>query len=380
HWDNVTANLIKKLPAYGYDYVVIVPSLEDAREMTEFGIRVILGDLDDLETYKAVRLDQAAMLVCTGTDTSNTNAAFTARAVSSSVKIFSTASRASAKEVLQLSGVDHVVHLPELLGQSLARRCSSGAHVANLLGQFDELAVAEAPVNRTELVGKTLAESQLRALTGVSVIGVWERGSFQPALAQTLMTENTVLVLAGTTRHISAFNQLFSRPTNSTPVVIIGGGRVGRAAGRSLEARGLDYRIIERLPDRIRDAEKYVLGDAFKRATLEEAGILETPAVILTTHDDDTNVYLAIFIRRIRPDIQLIGRANLERNISNLHRAGTDFVMSYAGMGAGMILNVLRGERLLMVAEGLGLFKVRVPEMLVGKSLLESNVRNETGC
>lgn len=380
HWDNVTSNLIKKLPAYGCDYVVIVANLEEARELTEYGIRVILGDLDDLETYKSCRIDHAAMLACTGTDTSNTNAAFTARGVSESVKIFSTASRASAKEVLQLSGVDHVVHLPEMLGQSLARRCSSGSHVANLLGQFDELAVAEAPVNRTELVGKTLAESQLRALTGVSVIGVWERGSFQPALAHTLMTENTVLVLAGTKRHISAFNQLFSQPGNSSPVVIIGGGRVGRAAGRSLDARGLDYRIIERLPDRIRDPDKYVQGDAFKRATLEEAGILDTPAVILTTHDDDTNVYLAIFIRRIRPDIQLIGRSNLERNISNLHRAGADFVMSYAGMGAGMILNVLRGDRLLMVAEGLGLFKIRVPEVLIGKSLIESNVRAETGC
>jgi len=179
---------------------------------------------------------------------------------------------------------------------------------------------------------------------------------------------------------LSAFNQLFSRPVSSAPIVIVGGGRVGRAAGRSLVSRGLDYRIIERLSERIRFPEKYILGDAFKRGTLEEAGILEAPAVILTTHDDDTNVYLAIFIRRIRPDIQLIGRANLERNISNLHRAGADFVMSYASMGAGAILNVLRDNRLLMVAEGLGLFKVMLPDSFIGKSLLESNVRNDTGC
>jgi Trk K+ transport system NAD-binding subunit len=325
-------------------------------------------------------LENATVLAATGSDTSNTNTAFTAREIAPEVRIIATVARESAKEVLQLSGVDHVIHLPEMMGQSLARRCSSGEKVANLLGQFDELAVAEAPVNRTELVGKTLAESQLRALTGVGAIGVWERGSFQPALAHTRMTENTVLVLAGTMQHLSAFNQLFSRPISSAPIVIIGGGRVGRSAGRSLAARGLDYRIIERLSDRIRDPDKYICGDAFKRATLEEAGIEKAPAVILTTHDDDTNVYLAIFIRRIRPDIQLIGRANLERNISNLHRAGADFVMSYAGMGAGAVLNVLRDDRLLMVAEGLGLFKVMLPDEFIGKSLLESNVRNDTGC
>jgi voltage-gated potassium channel len=380
HWDNVTENLIKKLPSYGYDYAVIVPTLEEARQLTELGITVVLGQLDDPLTYKAVRLADAVLLVATGTDTSNTNSAFTARGVSPDSKIVATVSRESAKEVLQLSGVDHVIHLPEMMGQSLARRCSSGSKVANLLGQFDELAVAEAPVNRTELVGKTLAESQLRALTGVSVVGVWERGNFEPAYAHTQMTENTVLVLAGSNKHISAFNQLFSRPVSPDPIVIVGGGRVGRAAGRSLEARGLKYKIIERLGDRIRNEENYVFGDAFKRATLEEAGILEAPAVILTTHDDDSNVYLAIFIRRIRPDIQLIGRANLERNIINLHRAGADFVMSYAGMGAGAILNVLRGDRLLMVAEGLGLFKVPLPFQLVGKSLMESEVRKTTGC
>lgn len=379
-WDSVSANLIKKLPTYGYEYVVMIPTLEEARELTELGIRVVLGDLDDPATYEAVQLKNAAVLAATGSDTSNTNATFTAREVAPEVRIISTVSRESAKEVLQLSGVDQVIHLPEMMGQSLARRCSSGDHVANLLGQFDELAVAEAPINRTELVGQTLAESQLRALTGVGAIGVWERGSFQPALAHTRMTENTVLVLAGTPQHISAFNQLFSRPVSSAPIVIIGGGRVGRSAGRSLAARGVDYRIIERLPERIRDPENYVSGDAFKRKTLEEAGILKAPAVILTTHDDDTNVYLAIFIRRIRPDIQMIARANLERNISNLHRAGADFVMSYAGMGAGAVLNVLRDDRLLMVAEGLGLFKVHLPDEFVGKSLLDCSVRQETGC
>ena len=380
YWDSVAANLIKKLPAYNFEYVVIVPTLEEARQLTELGIRVVLGDLDDPLTYEAVRLPDAGMLVATGSDTSNTNAAFTARGIAPGVRIVSTVSRESAKEVLQLSGVDQVVHLPEMMGQSLARRCSSGDHVANLLGQFDELAVAEAPVNRTQLVGQTLAESQLRALTGVAAIGVWERGSFQPALANTRMTENTVLVLAGTTQHISAFNQLFSRPISSAPIVIIGGGRVGRSAGRSLIARGVDYRIIERLPERIRDPKHYIQGDAFKRKTLEDAGILKAPAVILTTHDDDTNVYLAIFIRQIRPDIQLIARANLERNINNLHRAGADFVMSYASMGAGAILNVLRDDRLLMIAEGLGLFKVVLPEKLLGRSLVQCNVRNETGC
>ena len=86
-WDNVTANLIKKLPSYGYDYVVIIPTPEEARELTELGIRVVLGDLDDPPTYQSVCLENAVVLAATGSDTSNTNAAFTARDIAPEVRI-----------------------------------------------------------------------------------------------------------------------------------------------------------------------------------------------------------------------------------------------------------------------------------------------------
>ena len=41
---------------------------------------------------------------------------------------------------------------------------------------------------------------------------------------------------------------------------------------------------------------------------------MESPAVVITTHDDDVNVYLTLYCRRLRGDIQIISRATLERN------------------------------------------------------------------
>jgi voltage-gated potassium channel len=380
HWDSVTANLVKKLPDYRYDYVVLVPTLELARELTDLGIRVVLGDLDDPATYRAVQLQNAAMLAATGSDTSNTNAAFTAREIAPDLHIVATAKRAASREVLQLSGVDEVIQLPEILGQSLARRCTVGRQAVSLIGQIDEVHVAEAPVGQTALVGQTLAESGIRKETGLNAVGVWERGRFEPAMAHTVLTANTVLVLAGSKEQFHAFDEHYAREIEAAPIIIVGAGRVGRGAARALAARGLEYRIIEQLSDRIRDPRCYIQGDASRREVLEAAGIDQAPAAILTTHDDDTNVYLSIYLRRIRPDIQLIGRANLERNISTLHRAGADFVMSYASMGANGILNSLRGGQLVMVTEGLGLFKVAVCPQLVSRSLIDSRVRADTGC
>jgi voltage-gated potassium channel len=54
--------------------------------------------------------------------------------------------------------------------------------------------------------------------------------------------------------------------------------------------------------------------------------------------------------------------------------------MSYASMGSSAILNLLDKSSVLMVAEGLDVFRAYVPPLLAGRSLAEARVREETGC
>ena len=54
--------------------------------------------------------------------------------------------------------------------------------------------------------------------------------------------------------------------------------------------------------------------------------------------------------------------------------------MSYASMAANTILNLLKPNELLMLAEGLNVFRAEVHTSLAGKSLAESQIRNQTGC
>ena len=143
--------------------------------------------------------------------------------------------------------------------------------------------------------------------------------------------------------------------------------------------RNIGYRIIEKRQKLIED-ERYIYGSAADINTLMKAGIKKAPSIIITTHDDPTNIYLTIYCRRLRPDIQIISRANLERNISKLHTAGADLVMSYASMAANTILNLLKPGELLMLAEGLNIFRVVVPASYVGKTLSETRIRADTGC
>jgi len=164
-------------------------------------------------------------------------------------------------------------------------------------------------------------------------------------------------------------------------VLILGGGRVGCAAAETLKARGIPFKIVEKNLRAIRDSsDEYVHGSAADLDTLRKAGIDIAPSVIVTTHNDDLNIYLTIYCRRLRPDIQIITRATLDRNISKLHRAGADLVMSYASMGVTSVTNYLLRDNTLMVSEGLNIFKVPAPRKLAGKTLEESSIRQKTGC
>jgi Trk K+ transport system NAD-binding subunit len=380
-YDAVTSAVISRLTQYRSRYVLLVPELAEALRLHDLGLQVMMGELDHPDTFHKVRADQAAGVVTTASDALNTNVAFTVRDVAPTVPLIATANDPVAGDMLTLAGCSHVLHLGNMLGQSLARRILGGDAVTHVIGQFDQLLIAEATAARTPLVGTTLRQSQLREQVGVSVIGVWDRGHFAMARPETPITPHTVLVLAGSQQQLQQYDAYFCvYNVVKAPVVVLGGGRVGRATGRALAERHMDYRIIEQLPERIQDPEKYILGNAADGEILRQAGLMDAPAVVITTHDDDINIYLTLYCRHLRPEMQIISRATLERNVATLHRAGADFVMSYASMGANTMVNLLRRGSILMVTEGLDVFKVPVPRALVGKTLTNLDLRRLIGC
>jgi voltage-gated potassium channel len=378
--DAVTDALIARLENYHYRYVLLVPDLEEALRLHEQGYQVVWGDLDDPATYRRIQTQNALLVASTASDEANSNVAFTVREISAEVPIITTANFKASVDLLQLAGSNEVLQLGEMMGQALARRVIGNDNVAYVIGQFGPLLIAEAVVGDSELVDQTLAQSRFRERTGVTVVGIWERGRFELARPDTCLCRGNVLVMAGSTADIASYNEQFiTAQVVEGPVIIVGGGRVGRATGRWLAARSQDYRIVEQLPERLRDPEKYVLGNAAELEVLLQAGIKEAPAVVITSHNDDTNIYLTIYCRRLRPDVQIISRATLERNVDTLHRAGADFVLSYASMGANAIISVLSRSNILMLAEGLDVFEIRVPARLAGRTIAEADVRRVTG-
>lgn len=381
NFDSVTRTLIQKLTLYNHTYYILESGVQKALEFYESGFKVLLGDLDDPKTYRNIKFDKAAMLVVTGNDMQNTNVSFTAREISESVPIVTMASNPDSVDILKLAGSTQVLQLPQMLGQSLARRTLGGSARVHVIGRFDQLVIGEAPAVGTPLVGKTLAESKLREIVGINVVGVWERGFFSAAQPETLINERTILVLAGSVDQLRTYDEYMGIfHAEDKPVLIIGAGRVGLAAAKSLADRRMDHVILDKTPVRVPENSTFVIGDAADLDTLKKAGIEEAHTIIITTNKDDVNIYLTLYCRKLRPDVQITARATEERNVSSLHRAGADFVMSYATMGSNAIFNLLARSEVLMLAEGLNVFKVTAPKIFIGKNLIESEIRRKTGC
>ncbi|MFO7970881.1 MAG: TrkA C-terminal domain-containing protein [Desulfobacterales bacterium] len=75
-----------------------------------------------------------------------------------------------------------------------------------------------------------------------------------------------------------------------------------------------------------------------------------------------------------------IFRRSLDRNIKTLHQAGANLVMSFSSMVTTTIMNLLHPQQILMLSEGLNVFRVGLNSNLKNKTLLDIQVRETTGC
>ena len=100
---------------------------------------------------------------------------------------------------------------------------------------------------------------------------------------------------------------------------------------------------------------------------------------MLTTNDDAVNIYLAAYCRRLNNDLRVVSRITHERNLEAIHRAGADFVLSYATLGVEAVYSAIKGKRLVVLGEGADLFTRDVPSSLTGRTLAESEIGARTG-
>ena len=383
-YEEIAAALIPKLKELGVPHFLIEPDPVTAASHHGEEIPVVLGEIDSVSTFERLRAAEARLVIANASDVENSSVALTVRERFADVPVVAFATEADSVDVLELSGATQVLSLKQNLGEYLASRTTAGPAHAHLVGRFKELRIAEFPVEHTGLSGRTIRDTRLRELTGLNIVACWERGRLIHATPDTLLSQHSIAVVVGTEDQLAELDALFViYHPNDNPVLVIGGGKVGQATVRALRRRDTPVNLIERDPsvsallEKI--ADRVVTGDAANRDVMMSAGLANAPSVVLTTNNDATNIFLAVYCRRLNPAVRIVSRITYERNLEAIHRAGADSVLSYTTLGVKSLLALVSGSEATFVSEGVDLIVEPIPESLLGRRLEDSGILEETG-
>lgn len=173
-------------------------------------------------------------------------------------------------------------------------------------------------------------------------------------------------------------------------LIICGGGRVGLAVARGLEAEGVDFVLVE--IDRahaealVEDGRLALQGDARDEEILKEAGIERARGLVCALPTDADNVFVVLTARDLAsPGLYIVARVNDEATVSKMLKAGANKIVSPIGTGARQILqSLLRPNvaQFMELATMKGQLDLIVEEVVVaegstlaGRTLAEADLR-----
>lgn len=175
--------------------------------------------------------------------------------------------------------------------------------------------------------------------------------------------------------------------------IICGYGRIGKLIVQELASHGKDFVVIENDPAAVEEleAERYLFlpHDATSDETLIDAGIENARGIVTAVRSDADNVFITLTARGLNSDIFILARASEETSEIKMKRAGATRVVSPYMIGGKRMAQVLIKPTVVdfidiaIQESNLGLRMeeaiVRKGSKLIGKNLIESNLRKDFG-
>lgn len=113
-------------------------------------------------------------------------------------------------------------------------------------------------------------------------------------------------------------------------VIVCGFGRNGSRSCEELQKSGSQFVVIEKDPNMVNiipESMKLFIGDATEDDNLRTVGIERARAIIITTPDDASNVFITLTARALNEKIRIIARASNVETENKLYRAGANNVI-----------------------------------------------------
>lgn len=268
---DITRAFLRKLEGRNIPYVVVTADHNEAFRLETEGVEVICGTATDAAFLEKTRLKAARHVVASLNDPTSVNLCLTARSLGDEPITVIVDDPVHA-DLLRLAGATYAIPLSQILGRYLARRATTCGAMSHVLDSFGSLLIAEVPVYGTSLTGQILGQARLRERTSISVIGLLKRGVFTAPAPTRSFPSTPCCSWPAPENNCSPWSSSSAAATN--------------------------------------------LG------LLRKSGIDRASGLIITTNDDNINIFLTLVSRHVNPHVRIVSRANGEENVDELYVAG----------------------------------------------------------
>ncbi len=373
--------LREELEAVGVPYLFVNGDPEVVTELVEAGRNAIHGDPEQIGTLRAANTAEARALVADVDDETNPVVILSARRVNPVVRIVSVVRDYRVVEYHEFAGADEAVLARQQLGESFAMRARTSfeRNLRETIEVENDLEITELLVEEgSPLAGETLASASVLDELRITVVGMWIGGKFVVSPPpETVLEENTILLAMGEHDHVE---QVTARPvpTHYHPerVIVCGYGTVGYSVTEALREKGIEVTVV----DREEKTGVDVVGDVTDPETLERARVTDAETVILALDEDAPTIYGTLVLKQLDPDVEIIARADDSDSVWKLYNAGADYVLSLPTLTGEILASMLVDEVDIVTPQMEFEFVRSEAPGLVGRTLVEADVRSETGC
>ncbi|MEM9593534.1 MAG: NAD-binding protein [Acidobacteriota bacterium] len=347
----------------------------------------LLHEIATTELLRRARLEESRALVLNGSDEENAIAMLVAEELGYRGEVLALVEDPGNRLAFTTGGAAGSFKLDlytprHVLGEALAARASHRIEprVEGIQQLGTSLRVAEIWIDpEGEIAGSTLAESDLGARTGATVVGQWVRGNLVGDVSPTLRLEpRGVLLAVGDAEHLDRLGELAAGRgvRRAGPFLVAGCGEVGRRVAELLRAAGEPVVVVDQ--DSALEGVD-VEGDITDPEILDRLDLVGARALILALDSDGSTLFGTLVVKGRVPDLPIIARVNGADNLDRIHRAGADFALSVSQVSAQIL-----GRRLLRrdaLALGADLKILRAPAAGLGRSRVSAlDIRRRTGC
>jgi len=368
--------LIEEFETRGVDYVTVVESESEALDLQEAGRPVIHGDPTDSATLERARVDTAAAVVVDTDDDESAACVLAVGQVDEEVRTVVLVADLVHERQLRYAGADEVLTPRHVLARRLGERVASvvdpGRSDTVRLGE--NLALLELSVFDSDpLCGRSVDELQQDTGSAVTIVGIWDDGTFQGSPSgDTVVDGDDVVLLAGPPEKLEGIETRACAARNlESTVVVAGNGIVGSTVAADLRAAGLSPTVVD-----VEDGHGVdVVGDATEPETLRRAGIEDAAAFVVALSDDNLAILSILAAAEITADIDIVVRINRAGNDTSARRAGADYALGLPEVSGRVLAEEILHEDLLFSTRQLKIVRTDISQS-VGLQIGDTDIAN----